>query len=160
VPPSFPKHDTRVQVQVVQAGSATQRHNELVTAQPALHQFAFLQATVGDVEGTQPWAVQMEARAKWDAWNSVKGMAKEEAMKQYIDIVTKGDANWRVSCLCLTWKFKMPQIHALTRLLLIATKISERIKSQLVVVLLLLAGLCASRKQVAPLGTFVLARYY
>jgi diazepam-binding inhibitor (GABA receptor modulating acyl-CoA-binding protein) len=39
----------------------------------------------------------MEARAKWDAWNSVKGMSKEEAMKQYIDIVTKGDANWRVS---------------------------------------------------------------
>ena len=41
------------------------------------------QATVGDVEGSQPWAVQMEARAKWDAWNSVKGMPKEEAMKQY-----------------------------------------------------------------------------
>jgi hypothetical protein len=52
---------------------------------------------VGDVEGTQPWAVQMEARAKWDAWNSVKGMSKEDAMKQYIDIVTQGDPNWRVS---------------------------------------------------------------
>ena len=134
VPPSFPKHDSRVQVQVVQAGSATQGHNVLVTAQLALQQFAFLQATVGDVEGTQPWAVQMEARAKWDAWNSVKGMAKEEAMKQYIDIVTKGDANWRVSCVCSTWQFKMPQIHALTRLLLIATKICECINSQLVVV--------------------------
>ena len=39
----------------------------------------------------------MEARAKWDAWNSVKGMSKEDAMKQYIEIVTKGDPNWRVS---------------------------------------------------------------
>jgi hypothetical protein len=58
------------------------------------------QATVGDVEGSQPWAVQMEARAKWDAWNSVKGMSKEDAMSQYIAIVTKGDANWRVSCCC------------------------------------------------------------
>jgi hypothetical protein len=40
----------------------------------------------------------MEARAKWDAWNSVKGMSKEEAMKQYIEIVTKGDPDWRVRC--------------------------------------------------------------
>ena len=56
------------------------------------------QATVGDVEGSQPWAVQMEARAKWDAWNSVKGMSKEDAMKQYMAIVAKGDPNWKVSC--------------------------------------------------------------
>jgi acyl-CoA-binding protein len=28
----------------------------------------FKQATEGDVKGTQPWAVQLEARAKWDAW--------------------------------------------------------------------------------------------
>jgi diazepam-binding inhibitor (GABA receptor modulating acyl-CoA-binding protein) len=57
-----------------------------------------VQATVGDVEGGQPWAVQMEARAKWDAWNSVKGMSKEDAMRQYIAIVAKGDPNWKVSC--------------------------------------------------------------
>ena len=40
----------------------------------------------------------MEARAKWDAWNSVKGMSKEDAMRQYIAIVAKGDPNWKVSC--------------------------------------------------------------
>ena len=28
----------------------------------------YKQATEGDVTGTQPWAVQLEARAKWDAW--------------------------------------------------------------------------------------------
>ena len=28
----------------------------------------FKQATEGDVTGSQPWAVQLEARAKWDAW--------------------------------------------------------------------------------------------
>ena len=33
----------------------------------------YKQATVGDVNTAQPWAVQMEARAKWDAWNSKKG---------------------------------------------------------------------------------------
>ena len=30
------------------------------------------QATEGDIASSQPWAVQVEARAKWDAWNSHK----------------------------------------------------------------------------------------
>jgi diazepam-binding inhibitor (GABA receptor modulator, acyl-CoA-binding protein) len=40
----------------------------------------FKQANQGDVTGTQPWAVQFEARSKWDAWNNVKGMSKNDAM--------------------------------------------------------------------------------
>eukprot|EP00516_Mucochytrium_quahogii_P011496 CAMPEP_0203788494 /NCGR_PEP_ID=MMETSP0100_2-20121128/2880_1 /ASSEMBLY_ACC=CAM_ASM_000210 /TAXON_ID=96639 /ORGANISM=" , Strain NY0313808BC1" /LENGTH=97 /DNA_ID=CAMNT_0050691247 /DNA_START=772 /DNA_END=1065 /DNA_ORIENTATION=+ len=44
----------------------------------------FKQATAGDVTGSQPWKVQVEARAKWDAWNAVKGKSKEDAMKEYI----------------------------------------------------------------------------
>jgi diazepam-binding inhibitor (GABA receptor modulator, acyl-CoA-binding protein) len=47
----------------------------------------FKQVNVGDVEGDQPWQVQFEARSKWDAWNAVKGMAKEEAMQKYVDTV-------------------------------------------------------------------------
>jgi acyl-CoA-binding protein len=27
------------------------------------------------------------ARAKWDAWNALKGTAREAAMQQYIDLV-------------------------------------------------------------------------
>jgi diazepam-binding inhibitor (GABA receptor modulating acyl-CoA-binding protein) len=42
----------------------------------------------------QPWAVQIEARAKWDAWNALKGMSKEKAMQEYIDYLAKGDPNW------------------------------------------------------------------
>eukprot|EP01002_Notosolenus_urceolatus_P000066 NODE_10185_length_448_cov_9.741855_g9081_i0.p1 GENE.NODE_10185_length_448_cov_9.741855_g9081_i0~~NODE_10185_length_448_cov_9.741855_g9081_i0.p1 ORF type:complete len:111 (+),score=41.70 NODE_10185_length_448_cov_9.741855_g9081_i0:78-410(+) len=45
----------------------------------------FKQATEGDVQGTQPWAVQFEARAKWDAWNSRKGMSADEAKKLYVE---------------------------------------------------------------------------
>ena len=56
----------------------------------------YKQATEGDVEGTQPWAVQFEARAKWDAWNALKGMSKEQAMKDYVALVAKGDPNWCV----------------------------------------------------------------
>ena len=36
----------------------------------------YKQATTGDVNIAQPWAVQMEARAKWDAWNARKGNAR------------------------------------------------------------------------------------
>ncbi len=46
------------------------------------------------MEGSQPWAVQLEARAKWDAWNSIKGMAKEEAMRMYVEFLTANDSNW------------------------------------------------------------------
>jgi len=49
----------------------------------------FKQATVGDVQGTQPYAIQMEARAKWDAWNSVKGTSKDAAMEGYVAEVEK-----------------------------------------------------------------------
>lgn len=51
----------------------------------------FKQATEGDVKGEQPWAVQFEARAKWDAWNKLKGLSKEEAMQKYIELVAEGE---------------------------------------------------------------------
>jgi diazepam-binding inhibitor (GABA receptor modulating acyl-CoA-binding protein) len=49
----------------------------------------FKQATVGDVQGSQPWAVQVEARAKWDAWNSKKGMSQDDAKAAYVAALEK-----------------------------------------------------------------------
>jgi diazepam-binding inhibitor (GABA receptor modulating acyl-CoA-binding protein) len=57
----------------------------------------YKQATEGDVSIAQPWAVQLEARAKWDAWNSVKGLSKEQAMEAYVDLVSAGDKDWESS---------------------------------------------------------------
>ncbi|KAI3661473.1 hypothetical protein MP638_007203 [Amoeboaphelidium occidentale] len=54
----------------------------------------FKQATEGDVKGEQPWQIQLEARAKYDAWAKLKGMSKEDAMKHYVDLLAKGDPNW------------------------------------------------------------------
>eukprot|EP01147_Barroeca_monosierra_P010939 gene10939-3012_t len=54
----------------------------------------FKQATCGDNTASKPWAVQFEACAKWEAWESVKGMSKENAMKSYVDLLAKGDPNW------------------------------------------------------------------
>mmetsp|Transcript_10858 Transcript_10858/g.18574 ORF Transcript_10858/g.18574 Transcript_10858/m.18574 type:complete len:93 (-) Transcript_10858:6-284(-) len=48
----------------------------------------FKQANVGDCNTEKPggWFNEKEKR-KWDAWNSRKGVAKEEAMKLYIQKV-------------------------------------------------------------------------
>lgn len=42
----------------------------------------YKQATVGDCTGSQPWAVQVEARAKFDAWAAQKGQPVTAAAQQ------------------------------------------------------------------------------
>ena len=47
----------------------------------------FKQGSAGDVEGKRPGFADLVGRAKYDAWAKLKGVAKEEAMQQYIDLV-------------------------------------------------------------------------
>ena len=47
----------------------------------------YKQASGGDATGEQPAMTDFVARAKWDAWNNLKGLSKEDAMQQYIDLV-------------------------------------------------------------------------
>jgi acyl-CoA-binding protein len=47
----------------------------------------FKQATSGDVDGKRPGFSDMVGRAKWDAWNEIKGTNSEMAMKQYIELI-------------------------------------------------------------------------
>ncbi|KAH7832535.1 putative esterase [Monocercomonoides exilis] len=47
----------------------------------------FKQQSTGDCTGKRPGMTDIKARAKYDAWNSRKGMTKEEAMKEYIKVV-------------------------------------------------------------------------
>ncbi|CAM4630293.1 acyl-CoA-binding protein [Caretta caretta] len=44
----------------------------------------FKQATVGQINTERPGFLDFKGKAKWDAWNALKGIAKEEAMKAYI----------------------------------------------------------------------------
>lgn len=46
----------------------------------------YKQATEGDVVGEAPSIVKMIERAKWNAWNAIKGKTKEEAMKGYLAV--------------------------------------------------------------------------
>ncbi len=47
----------------------------------------FKQATQGDATGDPPGGFDFVKRAKFDAWNGMKGVSKQEAMKQYVDLV-------------------------------------------------------------------------
>ncbi|MED5622234.1 acyl-CoA-binding protein [Ideonella sp. BN130291] len=47
----------------------------------------YKQATTGDVEGKRPGFTDMVGRAKFDAWDGLKGKSSEEAMQEYIDLI-------------------------------------------------------------------------
>ena len=47
----------------------------------------FKQATAGDVTESKPGFGDMIGRAKWDAWNGLKGSAKDDAMQRYVDLI-------------------------------------------------------------------------
>ncbi|HEU4458924.1 MAG TPA: acyl-CoA-binding protein [Methylibium sp.] len=47
----------------------------------------YKQATTGDVDGKRPGFTDMVGRAKWDAWNELKGTDGETAKQQYIDLI-------------------------------------------------------------------------
>jgi carboxylesterase len=49
----------------------------------------YKQATMGDVGGERPGALDMVNRAKFDAWSARKGTGREDAMKAYVALVTK-----------------------------------------------------------------------
>ena len=49
----------------------------------------YKQATVGDVSGERPGALDMVNRAKFDAWSGRKGTSREDAMKAYVELVAK-----------------------------------------------------------------------
>lgn len=47
----------------------------------------YKQASAGDNTEPKPGFSDMVARAKWDAWNGLKGKSNDEAMQQYIELI-------------------------------------------------------------------------
>jgi diazepam-binding inhibitor (GABA receptor modulating acyl-CoA-binding protein) len=47
----------------------------------------YKQATTGDNAEKKPGFGDMVGRAKWDAWNGMKGTSSEDAMQQYVDLI-------------------------------------------------------------------------
>jgi diazepam-binding inhibitor (GABA receptor modulating acyl-CoA-binding protein) len=47
----------------------------------------YKQASSGDAEGKRPGMTDMVGRAKWDAWDALKGTSQEDAKQQYVDLI-------------------------------------------------------------------------
>ena len=47
----------------------------------------YKQASTGDNSEKKPGFVDMVGRAKWDAWNNLKGVTTKDAMQQYVDLI-------------------------------------------------------------------------
>ncbi len=47
----------------------------------------YKQGSAGDVDGKRPGFTDMVGRAKWDAWNEIKGTGQDDAKKQYIALI-------------------------------------------------------------------------
>ena len=47
----------------------------------------YKQSTEGDVQDKRPGFTDMVGRAKWDAWNELKGQSADEARQAYVDLI-------------------------------------------------------------------------
>ena len=47
----------------------------------------YKQATAGDNQDKKPSFSDIVGRAKWDAWEKLKGTSDKDAMQQYIDLI-------------------------------------------------------------------------
>lgn len=49
----------------------------------------YKQATVGDVKGSRPGMFDLKGRAKYDAWQALKGKSQNESQQAYIELVAQ-----------------------------------------------------------------------
>jgi acyl-CoA-binding protein len=49
----------------------------------------YKQATEGDANGEQPSMYDFVAKAKYEAWSSLKGKSNETAMQEYVNLINK-----------------------------------------------------------------------
>ncbi|GAB5359182.1 hypothetical protein AAMO2058_000522700 [Amorphochlora amoebiformis] len=79
-------------------GDKTKKPKKTVPSERKLALYGlFKQSNVGDVTGSQPWMINVEARAKWDAWAQYKGLTKDEAKKKYVEEVNSQITEFEVS---------------------------------------------------------------
>ena len=54
----------------------------------------FKQSTKGDVTGSRPGMLDFKGRAKFDAWEKKKGLARDAAQKAYVELVATLEARY------------------------------------------------------------------
>ena len=79
---------TTLQEQFAQAQAESKNLPERPDNMTLLKIYAlYKQASSGDVSGERPGFTDMVARAKYDAWDALKGTSQEEAMQRYVDLI-------------------------------------------------------------------------
>lgn len=48
----------------------------------------YKQGSAGDAQGSRPGFTDLIGRAKYDAWAALKGLSKEDAMRQYVALIS------------------------------------------------------------------------
>lgn len=77
-----------LQAQFEEAARAAQQLPKRPDNETLLRLYAlYKQATAGDASGARPGFTDFVGRAKFDAWEHLKGTDKETAMQRYIDLV-------------------------------------------------------------------------
>lgn len=77
-----------LQAQFETAVADSKNLSERPDNQTMLQMYAlYKQATSGDASGSRPGFTDMVGRAKWDAWNEVKGTSADDAMKKYVSLI-------------------------------------------------------------------------
>ncbi|XP_032802655.1 acyl-CoA-binding domain-containing protein 6 isoform X2 [Petromyzon marinus] len=54
----------------------------------------YKQASIGKCNTTKPGLFDFEGKQKWEAWNALGAMSKEQAMTEYLALVNKLDPQW------------------------------------------------------------------
>ena len=49
----------------------------------------YKQGTTGDCNTSRPGMLDLTGKAKWDAWNGIKGKSIDDAKKDYVALVEK-----------------------------------------------------------------------
>lgn len=77
-----------LQAEFEQAVAASKTLTERPDNMTLLKMYAlYKQASSGDAAGERPGFSDMVGRAKWDAWNALHGTSRDDAMRQYIDLI-------------------------------------------------------------------------
>ncbi|QOC21283.1 acyl-CoA-binding protein [Wenzhouxiangella sp. AB-CW3] len=77
-----------LETRFTQAAADAQRLTERPDNDTLLKLYAFYkQGSEGDVSGEKPGFFDFVGVAKYEAWEKIQGMPREEAMQKYIDLV-------------------------------------------------------------------------
>ena len=81
---------TDLQTRFAQAAAAAKDLASPPDSNTLLQLYAlYKQATTGDIDTKRPGMTDFVGRAKWDAWEKLKGQSIEQAMQAYVDLVNQ-----------------------------------------------------------------------